>query len=244
MKEWITGRNPVFEVLRTTRRDIFRVWVASGVKPQGRLQEILQLARQQKRRVEEVPRQKLDLLHPNHQGVGIEVSGYPYADLDDILDKSYTLLERPFILALDQLQDPQNLGTLLRTAEIMQVHGILLPSAHAAQVTPAVVSASSGASEHLLIAQINLVQAFERLKAVDCWVVGLEGSEQAQYPEALDLNRGLVLVTGSEGEGLRQLVRKNCDYLMRLPMLGKIESLNAAVAGSIAIYLARQARNT
>jgi 23S rRNA (guanosine2251-2'-O)-methyltransferase len=150
--------------------------------------------------------------------------------------------EPPLILVLDAMQDPQNLGTLLRTAEIVGVHGVLLPLRHTVTVTPAVVHASSGASEHLLIAQSNLSQALETLKREDVWVVGLEGNAQALLPDQVRLDGPLALVVGSEGEGMRSLVRASCDLLMRLPMRGQVESLNAAIAGSVALYLAWQAR--
>lgn len=117
-----------------------------------------------------------------------------------------------------------------------------MPSSQAAQVTPAVVNASSGAAEHLLIAQYNLVQAIERLKELDLWVYGLDADERSKTPDKLALKGGVAIVVGNEGEGLRSLVRKNCDEIMRLPQYGQIDSLNAAVAGSIALYLARQAR--
>ncbi|MDY6873934.1 MAG: RNA methyltransferase, partial [Chloroflexota bacterium] len=148
-----------------------------------------------------------------------------------------------FILLLDLIQDPQNLGTLLRTAEAFGVHGVVLPLARAASVTPAVVNASSGATEMLQITQHNLAQAMTRIKEANGWLVGLEGSEEAQPPEKLNLTGGIGLVIGNEAQGLRRLVREECDLLMRLPMQGQIDSLNAAVAGSIALYLIRQARS-
>jgi 23S rRNA (guanosine2251-2'-O)-methyltransferase len=150
--------------------------------------------------------------------------------------------EPPFILILDVLQDPQNLGTLLRTAEAVGVHGVLLPLRHAATVTPAVVNASSGASEHLLIAQANLAQAITALKEAGLWVIGLEAGPGAQPPEQVRLDGALALVVGGEGSGMRDLVRKSCDMLLRLPMRGQVASLNAATAGSIALYLASRAR--
>jgi len=134
------------------------------------------------------------------------------------------------------------LGSLLRTAEAMGVHGVVLPSRQAAQITPAVVHASSGASEHLLIAQYNLAQAIERMKQLDIWIYGLDQAPSSKTPAELRFDVGLALVVGNEGTGMRQLVRQSCDELLRLPMVGKIESLNAAVAGSIALYLVRQAR--
>ena len=146
------------------------------------------------------------------------------------------------MLVLDTMQNPQNLGTLMRTAEAVGVHGIVIPLARTVEVTPAVVSASAGASEHLLVAQSNLAQALTRLKEAGAWVVGLEGSSEAKPPEQISLTGPLAIVVGSEGEGIRSLVRSSCDHLLRLPMVGKIASLNASVAGSVVLYLALEAR--
>ena len=242
MKEWITGRNPVYEALRAKRRQAFRLLVAKGIKPEGQLPQILQIAQARRLPIEEVPRTQLDTLGNHHQGVALEASSYPYAALEDLLVNSQRQPEPPFFLLLDALQDPQNLGSLLRTAEAMGVHGVVLPSRQAAQITPAVVHASSGASEHLLIAQYNLAQAIERMKQLDIWIYGLDQAPSSKTPAELRFDVGLALVVGNEGTGMRQLVRQSCDELLRLPMVGKIESLNAAVAGSIALYLARQAR--
>ncbi len=242
MKEWITGRNPVYEVVRAKRRHVFRLWVARSAQVKGRLAEIVAQCSRWKVSVEYVPREKIDSRGPNHQGVALEVGGYPYQTLADIIAQASRRQEAPFILILDALQDPQNLGTLLRTAEIVGVHGVLLPLRRTALITPAVVSASSGASEHLLVAQANLAQAIGRLKEEGVWVVGLEGSASARPPDQVRLDGPLALVVGSEGQGMRALVRKSCDLLLRLPMRGQVASLNAAVAGSVALYLAWQAR--
>ncbi len=242
MKEWITGRNPVYEVLRAGRRHIFRMWVAKGAEEKGRLAEVIQLARAQKCPVEWVARGQLDGLDESHQGVGLETSAFSYSNLVDILDLAHSRQEPVFILILDVIQNPQNLGTLLRTAETLGVHGVLLPFRRAAGVTPAVVNASSGASEHLLVAQMNLAQAIDTLKEAGAWVIGLEGSDEAEPIEKARLDGPLALVVGSEGGGMRLLVRKSCDMLVRLDSVGRVELLNAAVAGSIALYLARQAR--
>jgi 23S rRNA (guanosine2251-2'-O)-methyltransferase len=150
--------------------------------------------------------------------------------------------ELPFFLLLDTLQDPQNLGTLLRTAEIVGVHGVLLPYRRTATITPAVVNASSGASEHLLVAQCNLSQAISNIKDADVWVIGLESSQEAKTLSQIQLDGSLALVVGSEEKGMRPLVKKSCDLLLKLPMRGRVESLNAAVAGSVALYLVWQAR--
>lgn len=243
MKEWITGRNPVYETLRAQRRHCFRLLAAAGAEEKDRLADIFKLARERRLQIERVPRQQIDNLGgENPQGVALEASGYPYAAVVDILDLARQKGEPLFILVLDVIQNPQNLGVLLRSAEAAGMHGVLMPLARAAGVTPAVVSASAGASEHLLVAQANLAQGIEALKKAGAWVIGLEGSPEAQPVERLRLDGPLALVVGSEGEGLRALTRKSCDALLRLPMVGKIESLNAGVAGSIVVYLALQAR--
>jgi 23S rRNA (guanosine2251-2'-O)-methyltransferase len=243
MREWILGRNPVYETLQARRRQAFRLQIAEGVQEKGHLAEALKLCAQRKVPVERVSRRLLDSLGDGHQGMALETSAYPYSELSAMFDLAERRAELPFFLVLDALQDPQNLGTLLRTAEVVGVHGVLLPYRRAATVTPAVVGASSGASEHLLIAQANLAQAIATLKAQDVWVIGLEGGPEAQPPEKIRLDGALALVVGNEGQGMRLLVRESCDLLLRLPMRGRIDSMNAAVAGSIGLYLAWQARN-
>lgn len=244
MKEWIYGRNPVIETLLAKRRQPFRLLMAAGSEEKGKLGELLKLAAQRQLPVERVQRLQLDKLvgGDNHQGVALEVGAYPYMGVADIRALAEKRGEPLFVLALDMIQDPQNLGTLLRTAEIVGVHGVLLPLRRAAEVTPAVVRASAGATEHLLLAQTNLAQALDELKEAGAWVVGLEGSPAARSPHDVRLDGPLVLVVGNEGEGMRDLVRKSCDILLALPMRGKIESLNAAVAGSVALYLALEQR--
>jgi 23S rRNA (guanosine2251-2'-O)-methyltransferase len=243
MKEWIVGRNPVYEVMNAGRRQAFRVQVARGVEEKGRLVDILNLAQKKRLPIERVDRAQLNPYGENPQGVAVEVSAYPYMSLQDILDLAEQRQEALFVLILDVIQDPQNLGTLLRTAEAVGVHGVLMPLRRAAEVTPAVVRASAGASEHLVIVQSNLAQAIASLKEAGAWVIGLEGSPQAVPVEQARLDGALALVVGNEGEGLRDLVAKSCDLLVSLPMVGKVESLNAAVAGSVVLYLALQARN-
>ncbi len=243
MKEWIVGRQPVYETLRAARRQGFLLYVARGVQHKGRLAESVRLARQRRIPVQEVERRRLDALSPiANQGIALQVSGYPYAVLDDILERASRSGEAPFVLILDALQDPQNLGTLLRTAEAVGIHGVLLPPKRSASITPAVVTASSGASEHLLVAQSNLAQAIARLQQSGLWVVGLDGSASARSLAEVRLDGPIALVVGNEGRGLRPLVRRRCDVLLRLPMRGQIESLNAATAGSVALYFAWQAR--
>jgi 23S rRNA (guanosine2251-2'-O)-methyltransferase len=243
MKEFLYSRNAVYETLRAKRREIFSIQVAEGAQEKGRLKEILELASQRKIAIERLPRARLDKIHQNHQGVAAEVGSYPYSDLVDILEAAPGKNEAAFVLIIDSLQDPQNFGTLLRTAEGVGVHGVVIPLANSVGVTPAVVNASSGASEHLPIALSNLAQAIEALKAENIWVVGLD-QEGELIGEATQrhLQGALALVVGSEGEGIRPLVRSKCDILLKLPMRGQVESLNAAVAGSVALYLAYLAR--
>jgi 23S rRNA (guanosine2251-2'-O)-methyltransferase len=243
MKEIIYGRNAVYETLRAGRRDVFRLQLAEGAQEKGRLSETIEMARKRKIPLERVPRARLEKLKANHQGLALEVSGYPYADLSDIFELADKRQEPLFVLLLDALNDPQNFGTLLRTAEAVGVHGVVIPLARTVEMTPAVVNASSGASEHLLVVQENLHQAIDELKKAGAWVVGLEGGDAATPAERVRLDGALGLVVGSEGEGMRALVAKSCDVLMKLPMRGQIESLNAAVAGSIALYMAYMARN-
>jgi len=236
LKEWIIGRNPVMEVLVTKRREVFRLLLATNVEEKGRVAEMTQMARARKIPVERVARDKLASMGENPQGVALEVSRYPYVDISDITTLAERKQEDLFLLMLDLVQNPQNLGTLLRTAEAAGVHGVLIPPHRAAEVTPAVVSASAGATEHLLIAQGNLVQICKELKKDNAWVIGLEGGEGSKLIQDVPLKGPIVLIVGNEGEGMRPLVKETCDFLLSLPMLGNIESLNAAVAGSIVLY--------
>jgi 23S rRNA (guanosine2251-2'-O)-methyltransferase len=243
MKEWIWGRNPVYESLRANRRQFYELRVAQGLQKDKRLDQIISLAKGAKIPISQVPRDDLDHLADHHQGIALQTNAYPYVGLTDILDLAQSRNEPLLVLVLDTLKDPQNLGTLIRSAEVVGVHGLVLPLRRTATVTPAVVNASSGASEHTFITQANLAQSLEQLKKGGAWVVGLEGGSEAQSPDQVDLTGPLAVVVGSEGEGMRKLTRSSCDFLLKLPMRGKVDSLNAAVAGSIALYLVWQARD-
>jgi 23S rRNA (guanosine2251-2'-O)-methyltransferase len=237
--ELLYGRNAVMEALRAHRRPLRRLLLAAGAHDSGAghgPHALAEAARQAGIAVAEAPRQHLDRLTPgvNHQGALLETGPYPYAALDGL---AATDGAPPLYLALDQLQDPQNVGTLLRTAEAVGVTGVLIPEHRAAAITPAAVNASSGATEWLRIARVtNLARTLARLKEDGCWVAGLEGVPEARLIDTADLRGPLVLVIGSEGSGIARLVREACDFLVRLPMHGQIASLNAAVAGSVALY--------
>jgi len=238
MNEVLYGRNAVREALRAGRRKVYKLILAQGTKETGIIADIMTLASKSEVPIQQVERQQLDKLGSvNHQGVAIEVSQYPYVELDEILAEANRRQEMPLLLILDCLQDPQNFGSLLRTAESVGVHGVVIPRRRAVEITPAVVNASAGATEHLLVARVtNLVRAMEELKARGLWMVGLEDVPQAQPYDQTDLAMPLALVVGSEGRGMTRLVRETCDILIKLPMRGRISSLNAAVAGSIALY--------
>ena len=239
--EWVYGRHAVREAQRAGRRTPYRLRLAQGVQPKGIVAEALEAARERGVAVELVERRILDALSDGHQGLALEVSPYPYVSIEEFLTACDRQSPPALYLLLDLIQDPQNLGTLLRTAEAAGVDGVLLPAHRAAGVTPAVVNASSGASEHLRIVRANLAQAIQALKQREVWVMGLEGGPGALPLDTVDLARPLAIVLGGEAAGLRPLVRRECDLLAAIPMHGRIESLNAAVAGSIALYAARLA---
>lgn len=239
----IWGRNSVNEALRG-RRKVLRVHLASGVSPSGIVADIQESARRQNVPVQVVPRHELDRLagSSEHQGVVAQVADYPYTEVEDILRMARQRREPPFVLVLDSLQDPQNFGSLLRTAEAVGVSGVIIPRRRAVEVTPAVVKASAGAVEHLEVAQVtNLVQTLESLKREGVWIVGVDAAGQQDYHEA-DLTGPIAIVVGGEGAGIGRLVREHCDFLVKLPMRGRVTSLNAAVAGSIVLYEAWRQR--
>ncbi len=245
MREILYGRQPVRETLRARRRQVYELLLAEAIKPTGIVGEILALAQQASVPVQRVHRRELDKLggEVNHQGLAAKVSGYPYITLEELVQAAKRSAPPPFLLLLDHIKDPQNLGSLLRTAEAAGVNGVVIPDRRAAGVTPAAVRASAGAAEHARVAQItNLVQTMVELKAEGIWLAGLEATPGAQLYTEADLSGPLGVVIGSEGQGLARLVRETCDYLIRVPMLGQVGSLNAAVAGAIAVYEARRQR--
>ena len=240
--ELLYGRHAVLESLRAGRRKVHRVYLATGAKQTGSVAEILAAAEARGCPVAEAQRQTFERAGPvNHQGVLAETGPYPYVDLDHLLAVPQDA--EPLYLVLDHLQDVQNVGTLLRTAEAMAVAAVLLPDRRAAEITPAVVNASAGAVEHLRVAlEGNLVQALERLKGAGVWVVGLDARPEAVPLGIADLTGPLALIVGTEGAGLARLVRERCDWLLAIPMYGRVASLNVAVAGSVALIAARQSR--
>ena len=244
MKELLYGRHAVEESILANRRDIFNISISERAKlpAQSRLKR---LAEKRKIPLKFLPKNQLDHKagQVNHQGMVAEVSSYPYCEIDDLL-LSDDALPNPIILLLDCLQDPQNLGSLIRSAEAVGVAGIVLTRNRSVNVTPAVVNASAGAVEHLKVALVtNLARTIARLKKEGFWIAGLEAEPEAHRYDQVDLNVPLGLVVGSEGRGLGRLVKERCDYLVKLPMRGRISSLNASIAGSIVLYEAWRQRN-
>lgn len=249
--EALVRRHPVLEALRAGRRSMARLHVeARGDRAADReLQPILDAARIAGVPVTTADRAALDRLarqyaaDPKHQGVLLEAGPYPYATVDEMLGLAERRGERPLLLLLDLLHGPQNIGALLRTAEACGVHGVILQDRRAPEITPSVVQFAAGATEHLLIGQVtNLVQTMRALKTAGVWLAGMDMDEEARQLGQIDLDIPLGIVVGHEGEGLRRLVRDTCDFIIRLPMRGQVESLNVAVAGSVLLYAAWQAR--
>jgi 23S rRNA (guanosine2251-2'-O)-methyltransferase len=243
MSDILYGRNAVRECLRGRRRHIHKLLLAENIEPAAIIKEIVALADRAKVPVQSVSRQQLDKLARAHQGVALEAGRLPGVSVADILDHAASLNEPPFIIALDHLQDPHNLGAILRTAEAVGVHGVIIPQRRSAGLTPAVVNASAGASEHMLLAEIpNLVQALKQLKQHNVWVAGVEATSEAEPYHVANLTGAIVLVVGGEGAGLSRLVKETCDFLIKLPMRGQIESLNVSVACGLILYEVWRAR--
>lgn len=246
MPEFLYGHWAVMEALRAKRRTLEQLLVTESIDERGRISEIIALAADQGIKVRRVPRRIIDDLADgsNHQNVVLRTGEYPYADLDDVFALAEKRGEKPFILLLDLLKDPQNVGSLLRVADAVGIHGVILQERRSVAVTPAVVNASSGAIEHLNVVQVtNLVSTMKDLKERDVWLVGMDIGPNVPPIDRTDLNMAIGLVLGSEGEGMRRLVRDTCDMLLSLPMRGQVASLNVATVGSIALYAAWQSRS-
>ena len=244
MSEFLIRRHPVQEALRGSRRTLKTLWLQQGLDQKTR-RALETAARKRGVAMQNAAKNKLTQLagDSSHQGVVLETGSYIYSDTSEMFALAHNRGEKPFILLLDLLHGPQNIGSLLRTAEIVGVHGVILQDRRAPDITPAVVQYSMGAAEYLLISQVtNLVQTMRQLQADGVWLVGLDLNPGALTLPEVDLNMSLGIVVGHEGQGMRRLVRDTCDIRLYLPQRGHVESLNAAVAGSILLYQAWQAR--
>lgn len=243
MHDILYGRNAVREALYAQRRHFYNLHLANNIKDNALMQELVLQAEKLNIPVKRVPKQQLDKIGRGHQGVALEASNLPDVHVNDVLAQAEKANQLPFLLAMDHLEDPQNVGALIRTAEIVGVHGIILPNRRSVGITPTVVKASAGATEHISITIVtNLVQSLKALKKAGLWIVGVEKDENAQPYHQVDLNMPLVIVMGQEGSGMTHLVRQTCDLLLELPTKGKIESLNVSAAGAVIMYQALQAR--
>lgn len=244
MHEFLIRRNSVFAALEAGRRDLHKLWLQDDIK-RSTITPILQAASARNVAVQKASKQEISnkAQDNRHQGVLLETGPYVYASMDEQLALAAQRGEKPFLLVLDLLHGPQNIGSLLRTAEICGVHGVVIQDRRAPDITPSVVQYSAGAAEYLLISQVtNLAHSMGMLREKGIWVVGLDIEEPAVQFGSMDLDLPIALVVGHEGSGLRSIVKKHCDFILRLPMKGHTESLNAAAAGSILLYAAWQAR--
>lgn len=241
MSEFLAGRNAVLEALKS-ERSINKLFVQQG-QSTGSIRELIALARDKKIIIEEVSISKLNALVKDvkHQGVVATVAPVAYAELEDVLALAKAKDQPPFLILLDELQDPQNVGAILRTANIAGAHGVLITKRRSCPLTGTVAKISAGAIEHTPVVQIgNVAQTLEQLQKQGLWVVGADMDGAADY-FASDLTGPIVLVIGGEGKGLGRLVKEKCDILVKIPMFGQITSLNASVAcGILAFDIVRQ----
>ena len=238
----VYGRNPVLELLRAGW-PVREVWLA-GEADDARLRQIVSACSGLGIPIRHLPARELTarLGHSDHQGVAAVLGEVQYADLDAVFARAREAGEPPFVAVLDSIQDPQNLGAILRSAEAAGVHGVIIPKRRAVGLTPAVAKASAGAFAHLPVVQVtNLVRTVLELKDAGLWIVAADQAGDTTLWEAR-LDGPIAVVVGSEGKGIHRLLRETCDFTVRIPMLGKIESLNASVAAALLFYEVRRRR--
>jgi len=239
----IEGRNSVLELLESGK-DINKIFVARGER-HGSINKILAIAKEKKIIVVEKDKKQMDEMaqEGNYQGVIAIVPPFKYVEVEDILNDAKEKQEEPFVLILDGIEDPHNLGSIIRTAETAGVHGIIIPKRRAASVNSTVNKTSAGAVEHMKIARVtNISDTIEELKQAGLWICGTDISAEKYYYNQ-DLTGPLGIVIGNEGKGISEKVKKNCDFNVKIPMKGKVTSLNAAVSTGIIVYEAVKQRN-
>ncbi len=241
--EFIVGKNPVLEALRSGHT-INKIWIGEGTQ-KGQVNQVIDLAKENGIQFQFVPKKKLDSLvdKQNHQGVVASVAAYEYADIDDLFTNAEQKGEDPFILILDEIEDPHNLGSILRTADAAGAHGVIIPKRRAVGLTATVAKASTGAIEYVPVVRVtNLARTMDELKKRGLWFAGTDAKGDTDFREAsFDLPIGLVI--GSEGKGISRLIKEKCDFLLSVPMRGKVTSLNASVAASLLMYEVLRKRN-
>ncbi|WP_273705225.1 23S rRNA (guanosine(2251)-2'-O)-methyltransferase RlmB [Leuconostoc mesenteroides] len=240
--EFVYGHHVSVESLKSTQ-EINKVWLQTGLQDKIR-NEITQLAKKKKLVIQQAPKSKLDELTDggNHQGVVLSVAAFEYASIDDLFEQADKKGEAPFFVILDGIEDPHNLGSILRTADAAGVHGIIIPKRRAVQLTATVAKTSTGAIEHVPVARVtNLVNIVEELKKRNVWVFGTDmaGDDYRRW----DANGAVALIIGNEGRGISPLLKKKVDGMVTIPMVGHVQSLNASVAASLLIYQGYNSRN-
>ena len=239
----IEGRNSVLELLESGK-DVNKIFVTRGEK-HGSINKILGIAKERKIIVVEKDKKQMDEMaqEENYQGVIAIVPPFEYVEISDILEVAKERNEDPFVIVLDGIEDPHNLGSIIRTAETAGVHGVIIPKRRAVSVNSTVNKASAGAVEHMKIARVtNISDAIEELKKAGLWVCGTAVDTNKYYYNQ-DLTGPLAIVIGNEGKGIGEKVKKNCDFLVKIPMKGKVQSLNASVSTGIIVYEAVKQRN-
>ena len=243
-EDQVEGRNAVLELLESDR-DINKIFISDGEK-HGSINKIIAIAKEKKVIINEISKAKLNQMAQteNNQGVIAIVPPYNYCEVENILEVAKNKNEKPFILILDGIEDPHNLGSIIRTAETAGVHGIIIPKRRAATVNSTVAKVSAGAVEYMKVARVNnITDTINYLKENDVWVCGTDMNTDKYYYEE-DFTGGIAIVIGSEGFGMSRLVKENCDFLVKIPMKGKITSLNASVSAGIVIYEAVKQRDS
>ncbi|KFZ39830.1 MULTISPECIES: 23S rRNA (guanosine(2251)-2'-O)-methyltransferase RlmB [Thermoactinomyces] len=236
MIDWIYGKHAVLETLKSGR-PVEKILLAKNINKFS-VNEIIEHAKKQNVPYQWVPRSRLDQLAEgnNHQGVVAQVAAFEYASLEDLFKRAEQKQEAPFFLLLDSIEDPHNLGSILRSADASGAHGVIIPKRRAAGVTSVVAKTSAGAVQHVPVVRVtNLNRVADELKERGVWLVGSDGSAEQEYT-GIDYNMPVAVVIGNEGRGIHTLLKKKCDFLVKLPMRGKVSSLNASVAAGILMY--------
>jgi 23S rRNA (guanosine2251-2'-O)-methyltransferase len=241
-QDYIIGKNPVIEALKS-ERDINKILIAEGSQS-GQMQQVIGMAKEANVIVQFVPKKKIDqLADGNHQGVIAQVAAYEYAEIDDLFALAKKKNEAPFFLLLDEIEDPHNLGSIMRTADASGAHGIIIPKRRAVGLTATVAKLSTGAIEYIPVARVtNMAQTIDELKERGVWIAGTDASAKQDFRQ-MDGTLPLGLVIGSEGKGMGRLIRDKCDFLLSLPMVGHVTSLNASVAAALLMYEVHRKRH-
>lgn len=243
-QDFLTGKNPVAEALKGNH-PINKIWIAEGSR-KAQINEVVQLSKRNGIQVQYVPRKKLDQLvsGTNHQGVVAGVAAYSYSDVDELLRRAEKKQEAPFFLMLDELEDPHNLGSILRTADAAGAHGVIIPKRRSVGLTSTVAKTSAGAIEHVPVARVtNLARTMDDLKKHNIWFVGTDAKAGTDYRD-VDVDLPVCLVIGSEGKGMSRLVKEKCDFLVNIPLKGRVTSLNASVAAGLLMYEVLRGRSS